>query len=162
MKISKEKFKKVKEDAKKFYLKIGEVKCPYLKQKVHFNRKGFEHITTDGWNRGRTIREQSIRLKLLSKTVGVIEKSHTLQEYDERKIFVRQNINSRWEKRLKRVQYFAFISTYPSDGVRLKVVIEKIEGASPVFLSVYPFWKVKNDINGNRRKVFYSGNMSGK
>ena len=160
MKISKVKFNLEKKKAKKFYLKINKIKCPFLKEYVNFNRKGWEHITTENWNRGRSDKEQYTRLRLLGLAVEIIKDSHTLQEYDERNIFIRQSINSRWENKLKRVEYFAFTSIYLDKGIRLKVIVEKIEGASPVFLSVYPFWKVENDINGNKRKVFYSDYMN--
>ncbi|MBU1092011.1 hypothetical protein KKA27_04085, partial [Patescibacteria group bacterium] len=121
MAVDREKLIKTKEESRKFYSEISEVYCAYLKEKVHFNDKGFNHILNRTWNRGRSDIEQYARLRLLPKVVEIIRKSTTLQEYDERKMMVRQKINSRWEKRLKSVNYFVFVSLYPDAGVRIKV-----------------------------------------
>jgi len=42
---------------------------------------------------------------------------------------------------------------------RLKIIIKEIEGGQPFFWSVYPSWKITKDSNGNKKKVFYSGNL---
>ena len=110
MEISKEQFKSLKEQTKDFYTKIGKLKCPYLGSEVHFNEDGFNHLLAKSWNRGRSLKEQYIRLKLVPFVVKIVKLSHTLQEFDESKVFVRQKINSRWEKRLKTVRYYVFIA----------------------------------------------------
>lgn len=157
MKISKEKLEKAKQEAKDFYAKIGGIKCPYLKTKVNFNNEGFEHLLTASWNRGRSSIEQYTRLRLLPKAVEIIKTSHTLQEYDEKQIFVRQKTNSHWENKLKNIEYFIFVAFYPEPKMRFKVVIKHIEGGQPFFWSNYPSWKKIVNNNGNK-KTFYSGN----
>ena len=159
MKENEEKLTKAKKESKEFYSKIGEVYCTYLKEKVRFNDKGFNHILMKSWNRGRSDLEQYTRLRLLPKVVEIIKKSTTLQEYDERKMMVRQKINSRWEERLKKVRYFVFISLYPDAGVRLKVIVKHVEGGEPYFWSVYPSWKIDRKQNGQNKKIFYKGNL---
>lgn len=159
MKLDKEKLEKVKKEAKDYYDSIGVVRCPYLDKDVHFRRDGFEHLLTKSWNRGRSIIEQYTRLRLLPKVVEILKKCHTLQEYDQRKIFVRQRVNSRWENRLKNVEYFVFVVILPEHDVRFKIVIKKIEGAEPFFWSNYPSWGIKKDYNGKDKKVFHSGNL---
>ena len=154
-----EKFEKVKTDRKIFYENIGKVYCPYLKTDVYFNSEGFEHLLNKSWNRGRSIIEQYTRLRLLPKVVEVVKSAQTLQEYEEKNIFVRQNINSRWEKRLKKVYYYAFIAFLKEHDLRLKVVVKQISGGQPFFWSVYPQWKISKDTQGNKKKVFYSGNL---
>ncbi len=158
MEIDDEKFEEVKKQAEEFYKTIGTIKCPYLKTNVHFNTEGFEHLLSKSWNRGRSRVEQYTRLRLLPLAVRIIAKTATLQEFDERKIFVRQKINSRWEKRLKAVTYYVFIAVIRDHNVRLKVIVKEIEGGIRFFHSLYPSWKVTTDGNGHSRKVFYSGN----
>lgn len=152
------KFEKIKQEAKDFYSKMGKVRCPYLNCEVHFNEEGFNHLLSKSWNRGRSVKEQCVRLKLLSQTVEVIKLSHTLQEFDECQMFVRQKINSRWEKRLRMVRYYVFIAFLREKGIRLKIVVKEIDGGAPFFWSVYPSWKIKTRYDGDLKKVFYSGN----
>lgn len=157
--FDREKFERIKKEAKEYYDKLGTVKCPYLKAEVHFSEEGFGHLLSKSWNRGRSLTEQYTRLRILPKVIEIIKITHTLQEFDERKIFVRQKINSRWEKRLKIVKYYVFVVFLKEQDFRLKIIIKEIEGGQPFFWSVYPSWKIIKDNNGNKRKVFYSGNL---
>lgn len=159
MEINGEKFKRIKDEAKEFYDNLDKIKCPYLKKDVHFNAEGFEHIFSKSWNRGRSIVEQYTRLRILPKVVDIISCTCTLQEFDERQIFVRQKINSRWEKRLKTVRYYVFIALLRSQNFRMKIVVKEIEGGQPYFWSVYPAWKIAKNVNGNKKKIFYTGNL---
>jgi len=155
MEIDDKKLEELKQKAKQEYEKIGKVWCPCLEDHVHFNNEGFEHLLFKTWNRGRSELEQYTRLRLLSLVPKIIAKSHTLQEYDERKIFVRQKINSRWEQRAKMVRYYVFIAIIKT--VRLKIIIKEIEGGEKFFYSLYPTWKKTKD--DPKKKIFYSGNL---
>jgi len=156
MEIDDKKFGEVKQKAKEEYEKIVKVRCPYLSDHVYFNKEGFEHLLFKTWNRGRSREEQYTRLRLLPLVPKIIAKSHTIQEDDERNMLVRQKINSRWEKRMKLVRYYVFISIIKE--VRLKIIIKEIDGGNRFFYSLYPSWKViKND--GEKRKILYSGNL---
>ena len=157
--IDDDKFVKVRQETEVYYQSVEPVWCPYFKTKVHFNSEGFEHLLFKSWNRTRKQVEQYIRLRLLPIAVKIIEKSHTLQEYDERQMFVRQKINSRWEQRAKLVRYYVFIAIDTAKNVRLKVVVKEIEGGEKFFWSLYPSWRVTTDTSGQQRKVFYSGNL---
>jgi len=159
MEIDDLKFEDIKSRAKKYYDDLNEIRCPYLGQEVHFGSAGFEHLLTKSWNRGRSRAEQYTRLRLVRLAVKVIENSHTLQEYDERKSFVRQKTNSRWEQHAKNVFYYVFIALFPDKGIRLKVVVKQIEGGLPFFWSIYPSWRIEKDGNGSDKKIFYSGNL---
>ena len=159
MEVDNIKFDKTKSEAKDYYGKLDQVKCPYLQKDVHFNEEGFSHLLSKAWNCGRSQSEQYIRLRILPKVVDVVKLSHTLQEYDERKLFVRQKTNSRWEKTLKTVRYYVFISLLKDHDLRLKVVVKEIEGGQPFFWSVYPSWKVAMCADGIKKKIFYSGNL---
>ena len=155
MQIDEKKLEETKKKAKEIYEKIGKVWCPCLKDDVCFNSEGFDHILSKTWNRGRSSLEQYTRLRLLPLVPNIITKSHTLQEYDERNILIRQNINSRWEKRMKLVRYYVFIAIIKE--VRLKIIIKEIEGGNKIFYSLYPSWKTTKD--SSKKKIFFSGNL---
>ena len=157
IKIDPVKFNKVKQEVRRYYKSINKIKCPYLKDEVHFNVKGFQHLLSKSWGRGRAKIEQYTRLRLFPLAVKIISKSHTLQEYDKREILIRQNINSKWQNRKKVARYYVFIAIIKN--VRLKVIIKEIEGGVKFFYSLYPSWKVIKDHNKNQKKVFYSGNL---
>lgn len=156
MDIPAEKFDLTRARVTLYYQSLSPVWCPYLQDTVHFNAEGFEHLLFKSWNRNRSKREQYTRLRLLPCVPEIILKSHTLQEYDERVLPVRQKINSRWEQRIKRVRYYVFIAIIKT--VRLKIVVKEIEGGEKFFWSLYPSWRERNE-EGNIRKIFYSGNL---
>lgn len=155
MQIDRRQFELIRKSAEEEYGKIGVVHCPYLRDVVHFNRVGFEHLLFKEWNKTRSEIEQYIRLKLLRLAPSIIGKSHTLQEFDERKVAVRQKINSRWETRLKIVRYYVFVAIIKD--VRIKVIVKEINGGVKTFHSLYPSWKVVVKNNGERTKKFFSG-----
>jgi hypothetical protein len=159
MNIEIEKFREIKKQREELYKNLGKIYCPYLNIDVHFNNKGFDHLLFKSWNKTRNIKEQYIRLKLLPLAVAVIRKSHTLQEYDERKMFVKQKVHSRWEKILRTVEYYVFTAVIKDKDVRIKVIIKQVENSVPIFYSIYPSWKIKNTIQGVNKKVFYFGNL---
>ncbi|MBI4224837.1 MAG: hypothetical protein HY617_00755 [Candidatus Sungbacteria bacterium] len=156
MKNDEEKFKQCREDAEKYYRTITTVWCPYLQDNVHFNAEGFEHLLFKSWNKNRSQAEQYTRLRLLHLAPDVVSKSHTLQEYDERPLLVRQKINSRWEQRMKIVRYYVFVAIIKT--IRLKIVVKEIEGGNKFFYSLYPAWRIEKKLDGNNKKIFYSGN----
>jgi len=156
MEIPEDKFKIAREQAEIEYKNIGKIRCPYLCDDVHFNNEGFEHLLFKSWNKTRNRIEQYTRLRLLKLAPEILKKSHTLQEYNECKLFVRQKINSRWEKRIKIVRYYVFIAIIKN--ARVKIIVKEIEGGVKYFYSLYPSWKVTTNNDGKQRKVFYSGN----
>jgi|SRR3989338_4066612 len=157
MGINDTKFNITRTKAEEDYEKIGKVKCPYFDDYVTFNTIGFQHLLFKNWNKTRLRTEQYIRLKLIKLAQLVIAKSHTLQEYDERKNFVRQKINSRWETRMKIIRYYVFVAII--NNARIKVIVKEIDGGAKLFYSLYPSWKVTVDINGQKKKKFFSGNL---
>ena len=157
--ISDEKFNRAREDAEKHYEKIGKIWCPYFKEKVHFSTEGFQHLLFKEWNRTRIRIEQYKRLRLLPVAERVIRKSHTLQEYDERNLMVRQKTNSRWQKVMKSVRYYVFIAMDLDIDARVKVVVKEIEGGVKFFYSVYPSWREIKQENGETKKVFHTGDL---
>lgn len=160
MSIDLDKLNTTKAEARDFYQNIGKVKCPYFGEDIQFNSEGFEHLLFKAWNKTRSVVEQYTRLRLLKLVPSVIQKARTLQEYNERKLFVRQKINSRWEKRMKTVRYYGFVAIVGANNdCRIKIIIKEIEGGAKFFWSLYPSWKVGTDLEGKKQKILHSGNL---
>lgn len=153
-------FEAVKQRAETYYKTIGEVNCPYLKDKVLFNIKGLNHIKFKKWDKARSIQDQYVRLRLLKIAPLVVSRSHTLQEYFETSRFERQKINSRWEKRLTTVHYYAFVAII--NGHRVKVIVKEMEGGGKFFWSLIPFWKTRKDLadgKNSNKKILHEGDL---
>lgn len=160
MEIPLDKFKKIKEEAEEFYKKIGEIRCPYFKEKIAFNAKGLEHLKFKDKNKARLVADQFIRLKLLKLAPYVIENSHTLQEFFETKKLEKQKINSRWESRLIEVKYYGFVAII--NGARIKIIVKQITGGNKFFWSLIPFWKNNQKNSGSslpNKKILHAGDL---
>jgi hypothetical protein len=158
MEISEEKFNQRKTEAESFYKSIGPIKCPYFSGEcVYFNSTGFEHLVFKEWNKTRSQTEQYTRFRLLPLAVSVIKKSGTLQEFDERKLFVRTKSKDGWNKVMKTVKYYVFVAIVGE--LRLKVIVKEIEGGQKNFHSVYPSWQVVVSEGGIKKKKFFSGDL---
>jgi hypothetical protein len=157
MVISDVDFEDVKNKAEAYYKTIGEIDCPYLKDKVLFNAKGLDHIKFKEWDKARSVQDQYVRLRLLKIAPQVISQSHTLQEYFETSRFERQKINSRWEKRLITVRYYGFVAIINSH--RIKVIVKEIEGGGKFFWSLIPFWKTRKGIDHKNQKILHEGDL---
>ena len=157
MDISEEKFVQRKAEAKVIYDAIGSVKCPYFNgEEVHFNSEGFEHILFKSWNKTRSRVEQYTRLRLIPLVVSIIRKSGTLQEYDEKNIFVRQQSRGKWTEVMKLVRYYIFIAII--NDLRMKIIVREVVGEKKRFYSVYPSWSTAQDGWGGKKKKLYTGN----
>lgn len=153
--IDDKKFIAAKEKAAAAYKDIGQIKCPYLNDFVHFNAAGFEHILFKAWDRPRSREDQYIRLCLLPLAVKVISRSHTLQEYKQCRRFERFQSNSKWKQEMKTVKYYGFTAII--NNALIKVIVKEIEGRNKNFHSIIPKWR--NEItNGSSNKKLYKGN----
>jgi hypothetical protein len=158
MEINTENFPEFKEKTEESYKKIGEVFCPYLKDRVSFNAKGLDHIKFKEWDKARGASDQYMRLRLIDMAPRILKESHTLQEFYETQIMQRQKINSRWERRLMKVRYYGFVAIINSH--RLKVIVKEIEGGNKFFWSLIPFWKTrKNEESGRYKKILHEGDL---
>ncbi len=68
---------------------------------------------------------------------------------------VRQKLKLGWESRLRLVRYYVFVAII--NEARLKVIVKEIDGGKPFFYSLYTSWKVVVDVNGQKRKKFFTG-----
>lgn len=98
-----------------------------------------------------------MRLKFLNIAPEIIKKSHTLQEYRELKNFERQKINSRWERRMVAVKYYAFVAII--DKRWIKIIVKEIEGGKKFFWSICPYWKQKMNSDGTKQKILHEGDL---
>ncbi len=144
-----ENFEEVKIKGEAFYETIKEVNCPYLKNKVHFNASGLEHLKFKGIRKARPQQDQYMRLKLLHLAPEVIKMSHTLQGIWETKQFERVRMHSRTENILKEVTYYEFVAVI--EKVRVKIIVKQVEKRQPIFWSIIPHWGI--DKATSKRKL---------
>lgn len=138
-------YESVKTGAEMFYTSLKEVYCPYFKEKIVFNTKGWEHLQFKNRGRSRSSGDQYVRFKLLYFVPEIISNSRTLQGIYQTNSFEMMNINSRWDKVLKPVTFWEFIAVI--SDIRARVVIKQIESGSKYFFSVIPYWKIKSGTN---------------
>lgn len=155
--ITDESFNREKARADVFYRSVVKVFCPYFdggsESEVSFNSDGFEHLIYKEWNKTRSREDQYYRFRLLPLAVTVLKQSGTLQEYDEKMVFIRRRSRGTWHKVMKLARYFIFVAII--DDLRIKVVVKAVEGGQMNFHSVYPCWdKRVGGIHGPNRKFF--------
>jgi hypothetical protein len=138
MDFTDEQFDTVKQSAEELYKILGEVYCPYLKEKVSFNAQGLEHLSFKKRNVMRPIRDQFMRFKLFHFAPQILTLSHTLQGVSRRMNFEWMRINSRNECVLKPVLYYEFIAVL--EEKRMRIVVKQIEASQKLFWSIIPFW----------------------
>lgn len=148
-------FEKVKAEAETWYESVDEVHCPYLNQTVAFNKKGITHtkFKKDGVARSRS--DQFMRLKHLQFAYRILEKSRTLQEYKEGKVFEEVKSNKKREKVLQDAKYYGFMAIVSDQGrmKRFKIIVKQVGGGKPYFWSIIPFW------TSNKELKIHSGDM---
>ena len=154
-----EKFNRIKAKAEECYKQVDNVYCPFLKKNVGFNSKGLDHIKFKSWNRSRSNSDQYLRLKFLKLAPSILEKSGTLQEYNNTKNFERVKTSSRWQKLMVPVRYYGFVAILDYE-IRVKVIVKEVYGGQPHFWSIIPFWKNrKHPITEEIKKVFHDGDL---
>ena len=156
MESTPEKFNEIKNDSEDFYNKIGNVHCPYFKEKINFNSKGWDHLIFKNWNRTRLISDQFSRLRHIKLASKVVEDSKTLQGTWTTNKFERvKKKDGSWQQILKMTTYYEFIAVMESHGskIRVKVIIKQVDGGEKFFLRIIPFWGV----NKKGERVIHSG-----
>jgi len=133
-------FESTKNAVETFYSTVGQIYCPYFKEKIAFNAKGLRHLKFKSDQVARTQEDQYARLKLLKFAPTIIQDSKTLQGICEIQRFEMQNMNSRWDKVLKLVTYYEFVAVI--ENIRAKVIVKMISGGQRHFLSIIPYWRI--------------------
>lgn len=112
------KFEKARDDAESFYKGIGEIHCPYFKEKIIFNAKGIEHLKFKDIRQARPHGDQYIRFRLISLAPKIIQESHTLQGISMRKAFEREKTHGRWDTIMRTATYYEFVAVVNNYRVR--------------------------------------------
>jgi len=148
-----ENFEEIKVKGEEFYKNIGEVYCPYFKDKISFNAKGIEHLKYKRRGKSRLEQDQYMRFKLIYLAPEVIKISSSLQGVWETKQFENIKVHNRTDNVLKNVIYFEFIAIIKRN--RVKIIIKQIESGQKIFWSIIPFWKMNKD---TMNRIFHEGN----
>ena len=133
-----EQFEEVKSKGEGVYKSIGQIYCPYFKEKIAFNSQGLEHLRFRQRNVGRPEQDQYMRFKLLHLAPEIVALSHTIQGILETKKFERIRVSNRTDTLLKPVNYFEFLAVIKRN--RVKVILKQIDYGEKFFWSIIPFW----------------------
>lgn len=133
------KYNQIKQQAYRKYKKIGQVYCPYLKDKISFNSQGFWHMIYTARNKKRPRSVQSLRFRLLLCAVNLLKITTTLQEIEK--------------IRKERIIYYGFIAII--SGWKIKVIVKKAGRGKPIFWSVIPNWITSRKRDG----LLHKGDM---
>ena len=145
-------FKEVKERGEELYKSLGEVPCPFLKEKVSFGAQGLEHLKFKRREKARLEKDQYMRFKLLHLAPEILKSSHTLQGVLETKKLERVRTNSRTDIVLKPVTYYEFIAVLKRNRVR--IIVKQIDGGQKFFWSIVPFWGMNVE---TMRRILHDG-----
>lgn len=136
-------FETIKKNGENLYHTIGDVYCPYFKEKIAFNSKALEHIRFKRRDKARPEKDQYMRFKLLHLVPEILGLSRTLQGVWETKKFERIRVNSRTDTILVPVCYYEFIAVVHRN--RIRIVIKQINGGEKYFWSIIPFWQMDKE-----------------
>jgi hypothetical protein len=159
MEIDEKRFEQLKEQVKQLYSSLGEIRCPYFDENVHFSAEGFYHILYKGSAnpKKRDPKSQIMRLKLFKLAPKLLGLTKTLQDYYVEKQFIQVKLNKRKVKILKEVCYWGFIAII--DERRIKVVVKQVGDGNKKFWSIIPNWGSKKNAIGERIIVRHTGDL---
>ena len=147
-----EEYRCVRQQAEAQYATLGQIRCPYLQDSVHFNTEGFRHLLFKSWNRGRDRHDQFMRLKFLARAPEILRLSRTVQGIQETNEWERRHRHGRWEKLLIGVTYYQFVAVL--NERRFKVIVKQLPGGQRIFWSLIPFWRQTDQ----GRRLLHDGN----
>ena len=143
LQFTEEQFEEVKTKGEAFYKAVGEIYCPYFKEKVSFNARGLEHLKFIQREKARLEKDQYMRFKLIHLAPEVLKSSHTVQGILETKKFEKIRINNRTESLLQPVVYYEFIAVIKRN--RIRIIVKQIDDNKKFFWSIIPFWGMNKD-----------------
>jgi len=153
MSLDLENFEEVRIKGEKFYKSIGEVYCPYFKEKISFSAQGLEHLKFKQREITRLRQDQHMRFKLINLAPEIIKISSTVQGIWETKKFEHIKTNNKWKYILKNVTYYEFMAVVKRN--RVKIIVKQIENGKKVFWSIIPFWGMNKE---TMTRILYEGN----
>lgn len=152
LEFTEKQFKEVKEKGEELYKSLGEVYCPYFKEKVLFSSAGLEHLKFKRREKTRLEQDQYMRFKLIYLAPEIIKLSHTLQGVLKMNKFERVRLHNRTDTVLKHVTYYEFIALIKRD--RVKVIVKQIENGEKFFWSIIPYWGMDEN---TKSRLFHDG-----
>jgi len=147
-----ENFEEIKVKGEEFYKNIGDIYCPYFKEKISFNARGLEHLKFIRMEKTRLEKDQYMRFKLIHLAPKVLKLSNTIQGKLDMKKFERVRVHSRTDNVLKLVTYYEFIALIKRD--RVKIIVKQIDSGQKFFWSIIPFWGMNNQ---TQSRIFHEG-----
>ncbi len=152
LEFTQQQFDEIKNNGETFYKSLGEIYCPYFKDKISFNARGLEHLKFIRMGKTRLEKDQYMRFKLISLAPEVLKLSHTVQGILETKKFERIRMKGRTDTVLKPVTYFEFIAVLKRNRVR--IIVKQIDGGQKFFWSIIPFWGMNTE---TMSRILHSG-----
>lgn len=141
--INDEKINRSVEAGEALYKSIGNIYCPYFREKIAFNSQGLDHLKYKERDKKRHIRDQFVRFKLIRFASEIISKSHTLQGIFETNKFENIRISNRTDIILVAITYYEFIAVINKN--RIKIIIKQIKDGEKFFWSIIPFGMIRID-----------------
>lgn len=138
MTISLENFEYIKARGEELYKSFEPVKCPYFNELVYFNLQGLQHLKLRKSGVERIAQDQHMRFKLLHLAPLILKITRTLQGHSVRKGFERLRSNNKTTWVVVERNYYEFIAIV--DGIRVRVVVKKIDDGQLYFWSIIPYW----------------------
>ncbi|MES2623550.1 MAG: hypothetical protein V4576_04070 [Patescibacteria group bacterium] len=129
-------FLELLEKTRETYKKFERIYSPAINSVVHFNSKGFNHITFKNPRKPRATKDQINRLKIVEIAYQLVKHSNTFQEYE----LIQSDKNSVF-------QYWGLIAIFKN--TKLKVILRKVSNGNVHFWSVIPFYTTSEKRDGN-------------
>jgi hypothetical protein len=140
-------FEKLRLETEQYYSSVEHVRCPALDDAlIHFTSEGFNHLRYSK-KKARSQVDQAAKFKLVRRGVELLTKTTTIQEYSERYEEIHRKRYKKMTKEWCVVGYWGFIAIIR--GVRLKIVVKRIENGKYLFWSAIPVWQTK-DFQGHK------------
>lgn len=135
-------YPEIKDEAQKLYASFVPVKCPALGgQEVTFPSEGFNHLIYRIPKQERHKRVQIMRFELLTKARELLERTTTIQEYED---YLDQIMGWKFKRKQlinTKIRDWGFVGIIK--GYRIKVVVRQTGNGNKQFLSVIPAWSTK-------------------
>lgn len=133
--MNKNNLQKLIKKRRQLYNDTKNMYCPFLKEVVYFNNKGFFHLTHDGRDRLRPEADATMRLNLLPRVYTVIKNA---AKFNRQPMLVPKNSND--NKKEKEVAYYELYHALGHNKNKRKagviVVLRKIGNGRLHFYSV--------------------------
>lgn len=128
--------------ALELYKTYGPIKCPAIKAgEVHFTAEGFNHLVYRMKKQERHKSVQIMRFRLLPFARTLLEKTTTIQEFEEYPRFV--NVTHHGKREVKSVQIKDYGLVAIVGKYRIKVVVRQEGSGNVKFCSVIPAWSTQ-------------------